>query len=197
MNSAPQRDSLLDVFNKRHSGRSYDSLKPVTLDQIKLLVEAARLAPSCYNEQPWRFIICDRHLTPEAYAKTLSCLVEFNQNWAKNAPLLIISISHNQFTKNQKPNRWGQYDTGAAAFSMMLQATHLGLMVHQMGGFDEIKIQKEFLIPNEFIPISIIAVGYESSAEQTRSPPPKDRRAIQENFFLGKWSSGFQISHHK
>ena len=185
--SQDQNESFLTIaplMESRHSGREYDNTKLVTADQIKALSEAARLAPSCYNDQPWFFILCDRTTQPEAYKKVMNCLVEFNQGWAKNAPLLVVVLADSKFEKSQKLNRWGSYDTGAAAFSMALQAAHMGLMAHQMGGFDEDKIRKEFSIPSSVTPMAIMAIGYEQAGAQV---PLKDRRPLTDNFFLGAW----------
>ena len=177
--------SILPILVERHSGRSYDDSKPVTADQISTLIEAARSAPSCYNDQPWFFIICDRSTQSETYQKVLDSLVEFNQGWAKHAPLLVIVAANSKFGKNQKPNRWGSYDTGAAASNMMLQASYLGLMAHQMGGFDENRIREDFNIPEGITPMSVMAIGYEKAGEKI---PERDRKPVPENFFFGRWS---------
>jgi nitroreductase len=183
---------IVPLLNQRHSGRAYDSSRLVTLEQIGLLAEAARSAPSSYNEQPWNFIICDRTTNPKAYAKAFSCLVEFNQNWAKNAPVLIVISANMQSEETKTVNRWGAYDTGAAAVCMALEATALGLMAHQMGGFDEVKIRKEFHIPEEYVPMAVMAVGYES-AEEAAHVLAKNRQPLHENFFMGSWGTGLQI----
>lgn len=183
--------SILPLFTQRHSGRDYDATRSISSDQIRLLAEAARSAPSSYNEQPWSFIICNRATDPKAYFKALECLVEFNQNWAKNAPVLIIICANRQSTKTKQTNSWGIYDTGAAAICMALEAAAMGLMAHQMGGFDEVKIQREFNIPPEYRPMAVMAIGYES-AQAAISVPPKDRRPLQENFFVGTWGKGLE-----
>lgn len=190
----PQLDSacLDDLLIQRHSGRSYDATKSVTEEQIHAIVEAARLAPSCFNDQPWRFLICNRQTNPQAYGKVLESLVEFNQNWAKPASVLVVVVAHHRFTKNDNPNRWGPYDSGAAAFAMMLKATSLGLMAHQMGGFDENKIQQDFNIPADYTPMAVMAIGYESE-EEANQPHEKDRRPIPANFFDGKWETGLNF----
>lgn len=180
---------MAPLFEERHSGRSFDSEHPVTLEQLHILVETARFAPSCFNDQPWNFIVCDKATDPDAYQKLLSCLVEKNQEWAKEAPVLILAVAGSKFHKNGKPNRWGPYDTGAASMSLVLQATVMGLMTHQMGGFDENKASQEFQIPEEFHPYSVIAVGYEKAGQEKM---PKDRRPLHENFFLGAWGKPFK-----
>lgn len=177
----------MDIFEQRHSGRSYDE-REVTRDQIQQLIEGTQLAPSCYNDQPWTFIICSKSEDPEAYQKLLSTLAEGNQAWAKNAHVLIAVISGTKFHHNGKPNRWGPYDTGAAGMSMALEAVNLGLMAHQMGGFDEKKLSELFQIPEGHIPQSVMAVGYEA---KDATIIPKERNKIAKNFFAGKWGHPF------
>lgn len=175
------------LIKSRFSGRSYDSSRPVTQEQLRALVEAAHIAPSCYNEQPWSFIICDRNQDPKAYDKTFSTLMEANQKWAQEAPVLIISVAGSKFSRNGKPNRWGQFDTGAAAISMALEAVELGLMAHQMGGFDEKKISELFSIPEEFTPMSVMAIGYPA---EDIVQSEKERKPVSQSFFLGAWGRG-------
>ncbi len=183
--------SILPIFSQRHSGRSYDSSRPVTKEHILLLAKAASLAPSSSNNQPWIFIFCDRTMDPNAYAKAMKGLVEFNQGWAKNAPLLVIISADTKSRRTKQDNHWGPYDTGAAAVCMALQAAGMGLMAHQMGGFDADVIRKEFSIPEQYIPMSVMAIGYESSAEAVRVPA-KERQPLQENFFIGSWGKGLE-----
>lgn len=175
-------ECVLDLLKKRYSGRLYDPSRSVSQKQLEQLMEAARLAPSSYNEQPWRFLICDKNTNPEAYQKVFSTLVEFNQGWAKNAPVLIVSIAD---AKNQKGtfNSWAEYDTGAAAFTMMVEAEEMGLMSHQMGGFDREKLKTLFSLPKEWTPMAVMAIGYASKEDKA---PEKDRKPAQELFFFGK-----------
>lgn len=184
-----EADTFAQILSKRFSGYSFDPTKPVTHEQLKLLAQAAQLAPSSYNEQPWNFIICDKNSNPADYNKAFGSLVEFNQNWAKNAPVLIVSIATTKSIQNGEVNRASQYDTGAAAFSMMLQATALGLMTHQMGGYDEAKLRQALNIPEGYVPMAVMAVGY-ASTEQT--PPERKRKSLKENFFAGSWGKAFE-----
>lgn len=123
-------DSYAELLMKRYSGRLYDPKRPVTQEQLQLIINAGQMAPSSSNEQPWRFIICDKATDAPSYDKVFNTLVKFNQDWAKNAPVLIVAIAAKKWSKDGKPNRWAVYDTGAAAFSMMMQATAIGLMAH-------------------------------------------------------------------
>jgi nitroreductase len=177
-------DPIDDILQKRHSGYSFDSTRSVTSDQIQSIIKAGRSAPSSYNDQPWYFIICDRTTNPAAYNKVFNTLVGFNQNWVKNVPLLIVSVASANSHKGAF-NRWAQYDTGAAAFSMMLQATSLGLMAHQMGGFDELKLREVFGISQDFVPMAVMAIGYAAEGDVAIE---KDRKPISENFFMGTWN---------
>jgi nitroreductase len=179
-------DTISKILSERYSGYTFDNTKIVSFDDIRQIAEAGKLTPSSSNNQPWVFIICDRTTNPKAYAKALGTLVEQNREWAKNAPVLIIAISSTNSANNGTVNRWAQYDTGAATFSMMLQATSLGLMAHQMGGFDENKLRQEFSIPNQFVPMSVMAIGYGNPNESK----PKKRKPLNENFYLGTWGQG-------
>src|SRR5262245_3218098 len=106
------------IFLDRWSPRAFQQ-RPLTDDQIATLFEAARWAPSCFNDQPWLFIYAR---TEKDRARFSAILVEKNQQWASRAPLLIFACARKQFAHNQKENRFGQFDTGAAWCSLALQA---------------------------------------------------------------------------
>jgi nitroreductase len=184
--------SVAEIFNKRFSGRAYDANKLVSKEQLVRLAQAARTAPSSYNEQPWRFIFLDRASQGQAYEKAYNCLVEFNQNWVKGAPVLVVIAACHTSAGRDKKNLWAEYDTGAAAFGLMLQATQEGLMTHQMGGFDREKLRKEFAIPEECIPMAVMTIGYAAATE--KQPEKKERLALQNNFFSGSWNQPLKIN---
>lgn len=176
---------LAKILEQRYSGYSFDPLKHVTHNQIISLIKAAQLTPSSYNEQPWNFIISDKTTNPEAYNITLSSLAEGNKKWAKDAQLLVVIATSIHSVATNEPNQWAQYDTGAAAFSMTIQATALGLMTHQMAGFDRSKITELLGLPKDVIPMSIMAIGYEDLARSKIQP--RRRKPIGDNFFQGMW----------
>lgn len=182
-----------DVLANRWSPRAYDASKPVTAEQLLSLLEAARWAPSCFGDQPWRFVVCDKTSQPEAWQRAYDCLVPSNQTWAVNAPVLILVCADTLFTHNQKPNRWGAYDTGAAAENLCVQATSLGLMAHQMGGFDGEKTREAFGVPAQFTLMAMLTVGYCAAADilpddlRERELAPRTRRPLGELFFNGVW----------
>lgn len=181
-----------EIFMKRHSGNAYDSECDVSLEQLFTLAEATRWTPSSYNDQPWSFIFCHRDHTPEAYQTVLDSLMGKQGEWVKNAPVLVVTLVRGNFAYNGKPNMWAEYDTGAAALSLSLQATELGLMTHQIGGFDAAKIGEGFSIPEGYRPLTVITVGYEAVTEEVPQKPqkPRERFPLEDNFFFGEWQHG-------
>ncbi len=104
----------------RWSPRAFSD-RPVDSKSIHSLLEAARWAPSCSNEQPWAFLVASKE-NPEAFAKMLACLVEGNQKWAKNVPLLMISVAYKNWKRDGKPNRHAAHDVGMARSMLAIQA---------------------------------------------------------------------------
>ena len=187
------QEKMVELITNRWSGRSFDEKKPVAHQHIISLLEAARWAPSCFGEEPWRYIVCDKTSNEAAWGKAFSCLVEGNQSWAANAPVLILALANTVFSHNKELNRWSQYDTGAASMSLCVQATSLDLMVHQMGGFSAEKAAELFSIPDQFTSMAIMAVGYqlpedEITAEMMeRESSERQRNPLAEQFFDGEW----------
>src|SRR6202040_1937413 len=154
---APTDCPVHDFITERWSPRAFSD-KPVAPDVLASLFEAARWAPSSSNEQPWAYIVATRD-DRENFEKMLSVLVEFNANWAKNAPVLALAIAELAFAKNNAPNRNAQYDTGAATALLSVEATAHGLAVHQMAGFDPEKARQVFGIPAGWEAIAALAIG--------------------------------------
>jgi nitroreductase len=183
-----------DIIANRWSPRAYDANKAVTQEQILSLLEAARWAPSCFGDEPWRFIVWDKNKDAAAWEKAFDCIVPGNQAWAKDAPVFVLVCADTLFNHNQKPNRWGGYDTGAAAVSLSLQATSLGLVTHQMGGFDGDKTRAAFNIPEQYDMMAMIAVGYAANVDtlpdeiKERELASRKRRALGELFYEGVWN---------
>lgn len=182
------------VLAERWSGRAYDASKPVSKEQTLSLLEAARWAPSCMGEQPWRFIVWNKAENAAAWQQGFDCLVEGNQTWVQHAPWLCLVCADSLFTKNDQANPWAEYDIGAAAMSLALQASSMGLMAHQLGGFDAKKARSVFNIPERYIPKAMISVGYPvpdlasvPEALLERETAPRSRRALGELFFDAAW----------
>lgn len=180
----------------RWSGRAYDPAKSVSHAQVVALLEAARWAPSCFGDEPWRFVVWNKAANPQAWQQAFDCLVPGNQAWVIDAPVLVLTCADTLFGHNQKPNRFAQYDTGAAAENLCLQAASMGLMAHQMGGFDASLAREKFKIPEQYTLMAMISVGYPAdiaalsgdtlgreNAERTRKPLP-------ELFFDASWGQG-------
>ncbi len=149
------------IFTDRWSPRSFLE-KELTDDQVFALFEAARWAPSCYNDQPWHFRYARNKSDRELFAQAL---VEKNRLWAMRAPLLIYVSARLHFLGGSKPNRHGQFDAGAAWMSLALQARRLGLYAHAMAGFDVNKAHALLNLPeDEYEVMAAIAVGYRGSA---------------------------------
>jgi hypothetical protein len=115
--------------------------KLVEPEKLRTLFEAARWAPSSFNEQPWSFIVAT-HDSKADFERVLSCLLPADIEWSQNAPVLILSIAKLQFTRDRKPNRHAFHDVGLAVGTLMLQATSLGLSLHQMAGFHLERVRK-------------------------------------------------------
>lgn len=178
----------------RWSGRAYDASRPVSREQVISLLEAARWAPSCYGDQPWRFVVWDRGVDAAGWQAAFGTLAPGNQEWVKDAAVLVLVAADTLFNHNGQPNRWAQYDTGAAAVNLCLQAEALGMMAHQMGGFDPEKIRVVAGVPEQYVLMAMISVGYPadpatySAAVGERENTPRKRRALGELFFDGAWA---------
>lgn len=184
---------IADLIADRWSSRAYDASKPVTQAQLLSLLEAARWAPSSYNDQPWRFIVCNKNTDADAWQKAFDCLMPSNQVWLANAPVLMLGCANTLLDINQQVNRFGQYDTGAAVENICLQATHMGLMTHQMGGYHADKAREAFAIPAQYTPMSMLSVGYVGEQTQLsaelyeRDVAERKRKPLSELVFEGTW----------
>lgn len=162
--------------------------EPLDDATLKRLFEAARWAPSSFNGQPWRFLYAHRD-TP-AWPKFFDCLVEFNQQWCKNAAALICVVSRNNFEHNDKPNPCKTFDCGAAWQNLALQGCKLGLVVHGMAGFDKDKARQAFNVPDAFTVEAMIAVGRPGEVsvlpeDLQSSEQPSTRKTVSEIAFEG------------
>jgi nitroreductase len=188
---APTQHHVHELIQQRWSPRAF-SEKPVPAEVLRSLFEAARWAPSSSNEQPWAFLVTTTD-DKENHAKMLSTLVEFNQAWAKHAPVLAIAVSELAFAKNGHANRNAFYDTGMAVANLSLEATSRGLFVHQMAGFDPHKAIELFEIPSGWEPISAFTIGYPGDLEslpetlRQRELAPRERKPLDTFVMGGHW----------
>lgn len=171
--------------------------KTVEIAALRTLLNAARWAASSSNEQPWRFIVARRE-DPAEFARLLSVLVEKNQQWAKGAPVLLLSVAK-KTRGNGKPNRHYLHDTGAAAATLCLQASAIGLQAHQMGGFDADAARAIFGIPDDFEPGAAMALGYPGAAESLPEDfkkselAPRTRKPLAEIAFTTTWGTSLAL----
>jgi nitroreductase len=151
------------LFVERRSPRAFDPA-PIAPETLASLFEAARWAPSCYNEQPWLFVYARSEKDRSAL---LSLLAEGNQAWAREAPVLAFVFARRRFSRNDQPNRWAGFDAGAAWMSLALQARLLGLDTHAMGGFDEDRVYAALGVSrDDYEAMAAIAIGRRRSADR-------------------------------
>ncbi len=192
---APEVHGVDDLIRRRWSPRTYAD-KEVPAAELKKLFEAARWAASSSNEQPWRFLVGRRG--DETYQKIFNALVEFNQSWAKSAPVLVLSVAKKVFTSNGKPNAYGMHDTGAASANLALQATAIGLHTHSMAGFDREQARASFAIPSDYEIGAVTAIGYLGDPAslpehlQKMEVSPRQRKPLEE-FVFSAWEKPAQF----
>jgi len=190
-NPAKTDHPVHEFIQNRWSPRAFSD-KTLAPETLRSLFEAARWAPSSSNEQPWAFMVATKQ-DPENHAKILSTLVEFNQVWAKHAPVLVIAVSELEFARNKTPNRNAFYDTGAAVAHLTVEATSRGLFVHQMAGFAPPKAIELFHIPKGWEPIAVFAIGFPGDPDSLpdrlheRELAPRSRKPISEFVMTGEW----------
>lgn len=190
---APTSAPIHDLLARRWSSRAFDARRDVTREQLAALLEAARWAPSCNNAQPVRYLVWERRRDPQGWQRAFECLSEGNRKWVQHVPLLLLSCAGSVFAHNGKPNRYGAHDTGAASLAMALQAVDLGLVMHQMGGYDAAKAREAFAIPADYTPMAMIAIGYQAAPDvlddetKEKELKPRARKPLAELFFEGGW----------
>jgi nitroreductase len=179
-----------ELFLDRWSPRAMSG-EPVTKEELLTLFEAARWAPSSFNNQPWRILYARRDT--EHWHVFLGLLVEGNRSWAKDAAALLLFVSKETFDHNSKPYPTHSFDTGAAWENLALQATLGGLVTHGMQGFDYERARTELNIPEGFRVEAMVAVGRPgdpaSLPENVRArEKPSDRKPLSEITCEGPFS---------
>jgi nitroreductase len=177
------------VFLDRWSPRAMSG-EPITEEELFTLFEAARWAPSSFNNQPWRILYARRDT--DHWQLFFDLLVEFNQTWAKNAAALVLFISKTTFDHNGEPAATHSFDTGAAWENLALQATLKGLVVHGMQGFDYDKARTTLNIPDGFNVEAMAVIGKPGRKEDLpermqERETPNDRRKLDETAFEGPY----------
>jgi nitroreductase len=182
---------IQEVLSKRWSPYCFSN-RTVPHEDLRSIFEAARWAASSYNEQPWRYIVATREDTQE-FERILSCLVEGNQLWAKNVPVLALGCASLNFALNGKPNAAAVHDLGLAAGNICAEATARGLFVHQMIGILPDKARETYAIPYDVQPLTALAIGYAADPKtmperlRERDLAPRQRKRLAEFIFGGAW----------
>lgn len=179
--------SIDPQFIERWSPRALSG-EEISDAELNSLFEAARWAPSAFNDQPWHFIYAKRNT--EHWDRLYNIMVEFNQTWAKNASVLIVIVSRTQFAHNGKPSRTHSFDTGAAWAILTLQASKMGLITHGMSGIDYEKAAADLNIPDEYAVEAMAAVGKPGNVDDlpealAEREKPSGRNSIKEFAFEG------------
>ncbi|SMG50403.1 Nitroreductase [Marivirga sericea] len=195
-----QKDTLqnlsqlqLDLIKKRKSTVAF-SEQEVSKAQIEQIFEATRWAASCFNEQPWRFIVATKD-NEALHEKVLNGINPHNQKWAQNAPVLMLTFAKKSFSLNESPNMHSWHDVGLAVGNMSAQATAMGLYLHQMAGIVRDNIFNDFDIPEDYEAVTAIALGYKLDVEDVpedlkeREQKQRNRKSLNEIIFDQDWGS--------
>lgn len=174
---------VIEEIKTRWSPRAFDPEREVPVDDLMGMLEAARYAPSCFNEQPWRFIVGRRG--DSNFERINAALTDSNRDWASKASVLMMILSVQKFEKNQKSNRWHLFDAGTAWGYLSLEAERRGLITHAMAGYNRDQIREAFSVPEELSIIAAVAVGYYGdkaslSQKNFENEKPSPRNSIQD-----------------
>lgn len=186
-----------EAIVQRWSPVSYDAT-PIEPARLAACFESARWAASCFNEQPWRFMVARREDEPR-FAAMFACLVEGNQEWVRYAGALVIVCTMNSFQLNGKPNAHAWFDAGQATAYLMLGANHQGLHCRAMAGFRPDQARETLRIPAEATPICAVAIGHLDDghrlapATAERDQAPRLRNPLDGIVFEGEFgqTAGF------
>jgi nitroreductase len=188
---------IQDLIANRWSPYAF-SERAVSVEDLQALFEAARWAPSSYNEQPWCYIVATKE-NPADFEHVLSCLVPQNQAWAKAAAVLALGCTRLKFARNGQPNAHALHDLGLASANLCLEATARGICVHQMAGILPDKAREIFQIPTDAQAVTGIAIGYAADPNaapaemRDRDRARRGRKPLAEFLFTGKWQSTSNI----
>lgn len=184
---------LHPLLRERWSPRSFSEAE-VSDGELRVLLEAARWAPSCFNDQPWAFLVASRR-DEEGFERLLGCLSEGNRVWAARAAALLVTLARARFRGRDRENRHSWHDVGLAAAQLTAQATALGIAVHQMAGFDAEAVRERCGVPAGWSAVTAIAVGRPGPASALPDPlrerelAPRSRLPAAEIVHSSRWGS--------
>ncbi len=189
--SANTEHPIMDAQSQRFSPYAFSDAG-VPQEDLQSLFEAARWAPSSYNEQPWVYIVA-RKEDGDLFDQVLSCLVDGNQVWAKFAPVLALGCYCKHFKRNDNPNKCAQHDLGLASMALTVEAMSRDLYVHQMAGILPDKAREVFTIPSDYEVLTGLAIGKVGDGAKlpddirARDQGERARKAQTEFVYGGQW----------
>ncbi len=180
---------------RRWSPYRFHESREVPAEDLRGILEAARWAPSSFNEQPWRFIVVRR---ADSRRKELDEALMEGNAYAKRASVLVVTVAKDTYTQNGKPNKMAFHDTGLATANLLAEATSRGLISHPMGGFHRDLVREAFSIPDDFSPVVMVALGYhdpemEDEKLQAREGRERERRPLGESVFGGGFGTPLEL----
>jgi nitroreductase len=175
------------IFLNRWSPRAFDP-DPIDEDTVRSIFEAARWTMSCFNDQPWVIGYAAEKDDLDLYR---GLLAEGNQKWAATAPVIGFIFARLRFKHNDKPNRWAEFDCGAAWMALTMQARKFGLYTHGMAGFDEPRVYETLGIPkSDYKAVCAFTLGkygdFDALPKELKErEKPSDRTPQKEFVFKG------------
>nr|WP_290665489.1 nitroreductase family protein [Ardenticatena sp.] len=183
-----------ELIMNRRSRRAYAPNRLIDRATIETLLQAAHLAPSSFNAQPWRFIVASKE-NPDAWQRVFETLMEGNQTWAQHAPLFIVAVAAVKPEGAERENGSALFDLGMAVQNLLLQAEALGLAARPMGGFSRDRLREAFDIPEGYHPHVVVALGYPGDPAplpeplRTHETAPRQRKPLSDVAFDGAWGT--------
>jgi nitroreductase len=188
---------LYEVIAERWSPRAFAETPPSDAE-LGSILEAGRWAASCFNDQPWRFIVGIKG-RGDAWQRLYEALMPGNQAWCIRVPVLMVSVAVPSFRHNGTPNRHWQHDVGMASAQMAVQATSMGLALHFMAGFDRGKVRAAFAVPEGHEPMAAIALGHPAEPDvlpadiAAKELMPRSRLGLNEIIFGARWGEALPL----
>jgi len=183
------------LLAERWSSRAFSD-DPVAPELVLSLLEAARWSASCFNGQPWRFIVATRD-DPEQHARLAACFTTSNQRWVPRAWVVMIALAVDTFEVDGSANRLAQYDVGLAVQNMVVQASAHGLNVRQAAGIDIARIRAEYAVPEGVTVMCGVMIGYPGDPDTLVDPlpqrerQPRTRKPLSELCFSGRFGQAY------
>lgn len=189
---AANNHPIHELLATRYSPYGFDPEYAIAADDLRSLFEAVRWAASSFNEQPWRFLSARRE-ERDAFDTLLSCLIDFNQSWARHASALLIGLTLPNFEGRDEKNPAAVHDLGIATATLSLEASARGLAIHAMIGIDAKKVRSLCTVPAEVKPVVAIALGRPGDPPELaeklagRDRETRERKALGDFVFGAAW----------